>query len=704
MEAVECGAAALGSILAYHGRFVPIEKLRVLCGVSRDGSKASSILRGARHFGMTAKGYKKEPEELRQMPLPLIIFWNFNHFLVVEGFGRKRVYLNDPATGPRTVSPEEFDEAFTGIALTFVKGLDFRPGGSTHSIIGALHRRLAGSRIALVQLILITLSLVVPGSLLPAFTRVYADQFLIQGRTSWLSPLLTAMFATGLVQALLTYLQQETLLRLEVKLAVSASARFVWHVFQLPIEFYAQRFSGEIGSRIETNNTLATLLSGDLATNAVNILLIVFYATLMIQYDTTMTLIVVAGAAANLLVLQYVKRRRVDSNRKLMQERGKLFGTATSGLQMIETLKSSGSESHFFSRWAGYQAKVTNAEQDLGTSSLLVSSLPPFIGTIAAISVLYIGGNRVMAGVLTIGGLLAFQVLMTSFMDPINRFIDLGAKLQQAEADLGRLDDVLKYEVSVNAHTEAPLSCSGDGELLEGYLELKNITFGYSPLEPPLVDNFSLSLRPGSRVAIVGGSGSGKSTVAKIACGLYQPWSGDIMYDGRARDSFPKSVLNNSIAFVDQDILLFEGTVRDNLSLWDGTIPEGTIVAAAKDGCIHDDISSRMGRYDGLIFEGARNFSGGQRQRLEIARALGVNPRILVLDEATSALDPVVEKQIDDNIRRRGCTCLIVAHRLSTIRDCDEIVVMQKGRIVERGDHSTLVRRRGMYAELIRGC
>ncbi len=702
MEAVECGAASLGIILGYFGRIVPLEELRVACGVSRDGSKASNVVRAARRYGLVAKAYKREPEQLRQMELPFIIHWNFHHFLVVEGWGRNKVYLNDPGSGPRTVTYEEFDEAFTGVVMTFEPGNAFVETGAKPSMARALSERLSGSRLALVYVILVSLALVVPGLIVPAFSRVFVDNILVQGQ-AWLVPLLVGMGLTALLRIMLTYLQQLYLLRLETKLALATSSKFFWHVLQLPIEFFTQRYGGEISSRVGINDRVAHLLSGELATAALNVMLVVFYAALMFSYNADLAVIGIAVTLVNIVVLRYVARRRVDANQRLLQERGKMLATAINGLQTIETIKATGSEDDFFARWSGYQAKTLNAEQQFGLASQVLAVVPPFLTAINTAALLFFGGERVMNGDLTIGGLVAFQTLLASFVMPVNQMVALAGRFQEVEGDMYRLDDVLRYEPDVQV-TSTPdgETAVGDTGKLSGYIEMRNITFGYSELEKPLIEGFNLTVRPGSRVALVGGSGSGKSTLARLVAGLFEPWSGEIRFDGKLRNELPRRIITNSIGMVDQEIFLFEGSVRDNLTLWDPTIPEMHIIRAAKDAAIHGDIAERPGGYDHVIEEGGRNFSGGQRQRLEIARALVGNPSILLLDEATSALDPVTEKIIDDNLRRRGCTCFIIAHRLSTIRDCDEIVVLDNGHVVQRGTHEEMKDVPGPYWELIR--
>lgn len=702
MEALECGAAALAILMGYYGKIVTLEELREACGVSRDGSKASNVVKAARTYGFVAKGYRKEPSELKALKLPLIVFWNFNHFLVVEGFRKGLVYLNDPASGPRTVTDEEFDQAFTGVVLEIEPGPDFKPSGEARGILAGLKSRLPLSEPALAYLILAGLALVIPGLVLPVFTKIFVDDYLIGHMDSWIKPLFIGMGATALVRGALTWLQHYHLTRFHTKLALSTSSRFFWHVLRLPVVFYSQRSPGDISARVAINNRVAELLTGDLATTVLNVVMVVFYAALMFAYDVTLTLVGICIAALNVIFLRHVSRKRSDTNQKLANDGGKLLGTSMNGLQMMETLKASGMESDFFTKWSGYQTKVMNGQQEMGSIGVMLIAVPPLLSALNTTVILSLGGLQVMEGYLTMGTLVAFQSLMASFLEPINHLVSMGAKIQEMQGDMNRLDDVLKYRC--DRHVDA-VAADGSAETaaprLDGYIELRGVTFGYSRLEAPLIENFNLTLRPGARVALVGSSGCGKSTIAKLVMGLYDLWAGEILFDGKPRSAIARQTLINSLTLVSQEISLFEGSVRDNLTMWDRTVPEEQVVQGAKDACIHGDIAARQGGYDSKVQEGGANFSGGQKQRIEIARTLAVNPRIVVLDEATSALDPITEMQVDDNLRRRGCTCLIVAHRLSTIRDCDEIIVLDKGKVVQRGTHEQMRDTEGLYATLM---
>jgi NHLM bacteriocin system ABC transporter peptidase/ATP-binding protein len=698
IEAVECGAASLAIILGYYGRHVSLERLREECGVSRDGSKASGIVSAARRFGLIAEGYKKEPEQLREIHTPAILHWGLSHFLVLEGFGTNgSVHLNDPAHGRRRVTATELSETFSGVVLSFKPGPDFERGGERPSAFREIKKRLHGVRGFLGYIILTSLILVVPGLVLPALSRVFVDDVLVQGREDWLRPLLLGMVLTALARAGLTAIKQYHLRAAYSRVAAETSARFFWRLLELPVGFFLARHPGEVADRIQLNDRVAELFSGRLAMAAFDLMMSVFYLVLLAIYDVKLTLVAVVIALLNLGTLALVARRRTDQNHRLKIVSGKLVGASMGALQMIETIKANGGEADFFARWAAHFARVQNAVQELEVSTLYLGSTPLLLSALNSAAILTVGGLAVIHGTMTVGMLVAYQTLVMSFLGPVESLIGFGGALQGAHGDLKRLADALEYR---GGAPRAELERGGHTKFIGG-VTIEDLTFGYVPHANPLVDRFSLEVPPAARVALVGGSGSGKSTVARLVAGLYEPWTGSISFDGVDRREIHPATLSHSVAMVDQEITLFEGTIRENLTLWDASIPERRIVQAARDAMIHDEIMERREGYDAHVEEAGRNFSGGQRQRLEIARALVRDPSVLLLDEATSALDPATEQAIDENLRRRGCTCLIVAHRLSTIRDCDVIVVVDEGVVAEKGTHEELMRAGGRYAKLM---
>jgi NHLM bacteriocin system ABC transporter peptidase/ATP-binding protein len=720
MEAVECGAACLGAILGYYGRFVPLEELRVACGSSRDGVTAKNLLRAAREYGLEAYGMRCELAGLAEVPMPCVLFWSFNHFVVLEGIDAGVVYINDPANGPRATTMAELDESFTGIALVLRPGPAFRRAGAEPALVPALRQRLRGAGDAVAFAVLAGLALVVPGLVLPAFTRVFVDQVLVQQMRSWVGPLLAGMLLTAVLRAASTWLREYVLRRLGLRLAVRDSQRFLRHLLRLPMAFYHQRTPGDLAARVALNDRIAQLLTGRVAAAAIDVALLACYVGLMLLYDWQITLLSVGVVAVDLVLMRVITRRRVDASRRLLQEQGRYQGALMGGLTTIETVKATSRESDLFAAFAGHQARLANTSQELARQSLALSLVPGLLATVGAALVLGLGGLHVMAGTLTLGTLVALQSLQSSLFEPVRNLVSLGAQLQEAVGEIGRLDDVLQHPVDpVMGAAPAPavtftssatpitvtrssVTAQQPSRLLTGRVELRGVTFGYSRLAPPLISDFNLTLAPGARVALVGASGSGKSTVGKLICRLYEPWDGEILFDGVPAHTIDRDVFSASVAFVDQELQLFSGTIRESITLWDPTIPDAQVVQAAKDAQVHDVIMARPGGYDAFLAEGGANLSGGQRQRLDLARALAASPRLLVLDEATSALDTVTEAAIDRALRRRGCTCLIVAHRLSTVRDCDEILVLDQGVVVQRGTHDALIREReGHYVRLL---
>ncbi|MER5565020.1 NHLP family bacteriocin export ABC transporter peptidase/permease/ATPase subunit [Streptomyces goshikiensis] len=702
MEAVECGAAALAMVLGHHGRFVALEELRVACGVSRDGSRASNLLKAARGYGLTAKGMQMDLAALAEVSAPAVLFWEFNHYVVYDGtgrrFGRRGVYVNDPGKGRRFVPMDEFDHSFTGVVLTFEPGDGFRRGGRKPGVLRSVPARLRGTSATMAAAVLSSLLLVAVGACVPALSRTYIDMFLIGEQTSLLGVLFTSLAVALVLTAALTAVQQANLLRGRVISSTLGGARFFRHLLRLPVTFYSQRSPADLVQRLQSNDTVAETVSRDLAAAGVDAVVVVIYAVLLWTYDPQLTAVGVGVALLNVVALRIVVGLRATGTQKLRAESARLTNTSYGGLQLIETMKATGGENGFFRRWAGQHAVTLDVQQRLGVPGAWLAIVAPALAAFNSALILMIGGLRAVDGSLTVGLLVAFQALVTSFTAPIARLGGVAGRIQDFAADVARLKDVENFPVDpVHSRREA----AAGTRRLKGHVELEGITFGYSPLDAPLLEDFSLSVGPGRQIALVGGSGSGKSTVSRLVSGLHTPWQGAVRIDGMRLEDIPRGALAASVSFVDQDVFLFEGTVRDNVTLWDPSVPDEAVVAALEDAAVHDVVARRPGGIHSRVEQDGRNFSGGQRQRLEIARALVRRPSVMVLDEVTSALDAVTEQLVIDNLRRRGCACVVIAHRLSTVRDSDEIVVLDRGRIVERGRHEQLVAARGPYAALV---
>ena len=701
MEATECGAASLSMILAHYELWLPLEKLRQECGVNRDGSKASCVIRAARNRGCNANGYRWNADRLREVgAYPLIIHWEFNHFVVLEGIKGDTVYLNDPAMGRRTVKWDEFRTSYTGVALHVVPNENFKPEGERYNIFKDVAKKLSRDKWAVLFILLLNLGMIIPGLASPVFSQIFLDDILAKKHTDWMFNFCLAMTVSFVICGVMTWLQAVILTRWQKKLTLADSSSFFWHLLRLPMSFFNQRFAGEVASRVNFNESIAGVLSGPAALAILNFLVAIFYLLLLLQYHVILTIIGVFFSSIGIIMFFALRRHLTDMNMKIQQDAGKEYGTTMNGLMMIETIKANGNEADFFTKWAGYRAKVLKAGQDVALWQMTATIIPTLLGGINGALIMTIGGFSIMDGVLTAGMFTAFQSLMGSFQAPVGSLLSLGSTLQTTEMQMQRLNDVRKYEIDDLNCREEKVSNEPFARL-NGELELKDIDFGYSPLEKPLLNKFSLHIEPGHWVAVVGASGSGKSTVAKVVTGIYEEWSGEVRFDGVKRRELPRAVIVNSISAVDQDVFQITGTITQNLTLFDDSVRRSDVIQAAKDACIHEDILQLENGYDSQVSEGGLNFSGGQRQRLEIARALANNPSLLILDEATSALDPMTEQTVLENIRRRGCSCLIVAHRLSTIRDCDEIIVLDKGVVVERGTHRQMIQHDGPYRRLI---
>lgn len=708
MEATECGAASLSMIFSYFGKFMPLEQMRIEVGVSRDGCNAGNMMRAAKKFGLECKGFRKEPNALRELEMPCIIHWNFNHFVVLEGFktkgsgdkAKEYVYLNDPAVGRRKLTVEEFDEGFTGVVLTFKLTDAFEKEKKQITAWDLIRDRLTGQYGVLFKLFYVGLLLVFPGLILPVLSQMFIDDILTAGYTNWLTKLLVFMGCLVALKFGLQYYRDLVLQRLKSKMSITSGVGFLRHMLHLPMSFFDQRYAGDLVNRMGNNTEVTAFLAGDLAETVLNILVAVFYLVILLFYSPLMTLIGLINVAVCIGVVVLSRHYISEAAIKQQMSSGKLFGAICAGLSITDTLKASGAEDEYVSRVLGYHAKNANLEQEQTSFQKILNAIPEAAGNITDVLHMLVGGILVINGHLSLGMLTAFTSLFDSFIEPVNKLVTFAQKIQKLKASITRVEDVQKYPED-DRYLQEENKNHKQMQKLNGEIELMDISFGYSRLKPALIEHFDFHLYSGESIAFVGPSGCGKSTISKIVSGLYHPWEGEILFGGIPMKDVSKTCLNASVATVSQNITLFSGSIRDNLTMWNTAILENDMIEAAKDACIHDFIVSCPGGYDYVLTENAMNLSGGQRQRLEIARALATKPSILVMDEATSALDPVVEKQVLNNIKRRGITTVIVAHRLSAFRDCNQIIVMKSGKIVQRGSHRTLMNEDGLYKNFI---
>ena len=699
LEALECGAASLCMILAYYGKWIPIEQVREDCGVSRDGSNAKNVLKAARSYGLTAKGFRYEPESLKANgSFPCIIHWNFNHFVVLDGFRGGKAYLNDPARGNYSVSMETFDESFTGICLQFEPSETFVPSGKPKSMFEFAAKRLKGTGAAVVFTVLTGAITALMGFIQPAFSRVFLDYLLTGKARDWTLMFLILLGCFDLIEIIMSALQAIYSLRINGKMAAVGNSTYMWKVLKLPLRFFSQRMAGDIQGRQASNATIANSLVGTFAPLVLNTVMMVFYFVVMLRYSIILTVVGLLSLAVNAVVSQYISKKRINVTRVSMRDSAKLSSATVAGIEMVETIKASGAEDGYFKKWSGYQAAVNTQQVKFMKLNQYLGMIPQFVSMLANNIVLLLGVWLTIQGKFSVGMIMAFQGFLGSFMSPAMTMVSAGQTLQEMRTQMERVDDVMEYPDDDVFEEDGEET---EYKKLSGNVEIKNLEFGYSPLAEPLIRDFNMKLEPGKSVAIVGASGCGKSTMSKLISGLYKPWSGEILFDGKPISSINKAVFRGSVAVVDQDIILFEDTIANNIKMWDDSIEDFEMILASNDAQIHDDIMQRPEGYQHKLIEGGKDFSGGQRQRLEIARVLAQDPTLIIMDEATSALDAKTEYEVVKAIRNRGIACIVVAHRLSTIRSCDEIIVMENGQIAARGTHKELIENCELYSELV---
>lgn len=701
MEALECGAASLTMVLSYYDKWIPLEQVRSDCGVSRDGSSAKNILLAARNYGLIAKGYRMEPDALRQNgKFPCIVHWEFNHFIVVDGFKGDKVYLNDPARGNYTLSMEEFDEGFTGVCIMLEPGEDFTPSGEPKSMLTFARKRLEGCFVAIAFVFLSTLITAFLGAINPLFSRIFLEKVITNKDSQWFNLFFISFGIVILIQIIVELIKAIYSVKISGKMAIVGNSSYMWKVLNLPMNFFSQRLAGDIKQRQETNEIISEVFVNTFAPLFINLGMLIFYVVIMVRYSVLLSVIGIISVLLNLFLARIISSKRVNITRVLMRDEGKLYGTMISGIEMIETIKSSGAENGFFEKWSGYQASVNTQEVRFQKLDNFLGLLPDYVIKVSSDIILIIAVYLCMSGRMSVGMIMAFQGVFTSFMEPVSTLIQAGQQVQEMRTDMERVNDIMEYPDD-DIIADMKSVTTDDYSKLSGNIEIKNVTFGYSKLADPIIKDFSLTIKPGQKIALVGASGCGKSTISKLVSGLYAPWSGEVLFDGKPIREIDRNVFTSSVAVVDQEIILFEDTVANNIRMWDNSIEDFEVIMASRDAMMHEDIMERDGGYDYKLIEGGMNLSGGQRQRLEMARVLAQDPTIIVMDEATSALDAKTEYDVVKAIKDRGITCLVVAHRLSTIRDCDEILVIKDGQIIERGTHDDLYARGGYYKDLV---
>lgn len=703
METTECGAACLNMILSYYGKWMPLEVVRRDCDINRDGSNANNMIRAARTYGLEAGGYSWPLEKLDSIPVPAILHWNFNHFVVFAGFEKKQAVIYDPAFGKQLVSMKQMDQSYTGVAITFKPGPGFQKAGREITVFRYMKERLKGAGVAVFAAILFSFLAAVTAIAGPMISRIYLDYILSGRNPEWLLPLMLGMLCLLIYEMVAVEMEAWYMMKINGRLASTAAAGFMWHVLHLPVDFFFQRYAGDIALRQESSQSIAKELVTGFAPMLIQFCMMVFYIVTIWNYSVVLTLISMVCMLTNVFLARKMMESITNRRRGQLQYEGKSASATLAGIEMIETIKGGGCEDGYFQKLAGLNANIYNYGQ--GGLNFKLQALSSFVENLVNGIVLLSGAMLIIRGRLSVGILIAVQGLVGQMSQPFGNMLKLSQSYQSIRNDIERVEDVMQYPVDI-PETEM-MSGTDTGEAvsvekkLRGEVELRNLTFGYSSMNKPLIEDFSLHIRPGEVVALVGSSGCGKSTLARLISGLYKPWSGEILFDGRPASEIPRNVMTSSLAVVDQDIVLFEDTVGENICFWDHTIEDFEIILAARDAQIHDEIVAREGGYHAVIRENGKNYSGGQCQRFEIARVLAADPTILILDEATSALDAETEYRVTKAIRNRGISCIVVAHRLSTIRDADEIIVLDHGKVIERGTHEQLMAGNGKYTELI---
>jgi NHLM bacteriocin system ABC transporter peptidase/ATP-binding protein len=693
MEETECGAASLGMVLAFHGHHAPLSELRQASGVSRSGADARAIARTARKYGLEAQGLRAEVERLGAVPVPAILHWDLEHFVVLERIERQRALIVDPAAGSRSISLEELGRHFTGVLIAFRPTPALRPRKRARPSLAKYGDVVRRSLPTLALVLLASLGLQAVSLVFPLAAQVLLDAVIVPKQATWLWGFCAALAFAVFARTLLSLARSFVVQALRNVLDQTVTTRFLHHLLDLPLAFFQQRQAGDLVQRVHSNATIQSVLSTQTIATVLDATLLVGYAALMLAFDPRLGATILAFAAVRVVLLVILRERNQLAVASELTAGGREYGALLEALTGLETTKASGAEDRMVQRWSHRMTGRVNASLERRRLSIVASQAMVLLQGLGTALVFLVGGEAVIAQRMTIGTFASFLALQGLFMSPLESLLQTIDQLQYLGNHLERLDDVL---------TTAPEPSGGmDPGRLGGEIELRNVDFGYSSTEPPVLTDISVQIRPGEKIAIVGPSGAGKSTLARLLLGMHLPSRGEISFDGRDLNDLDLAKVRRQMGAVLQDTFLFDDTVRANLSLRDEDTPLERLRAAAELACVDDVIDALPHGYSTRLGDNGSVLSGGQRQRLNLARALALEPAVLLLDEATSALDLETERRVHENLARIGCTRILIAHRLATVRDADRILVLKAGRIVQQGRYEELAARRGLFRSLV---